>query len=139
MKDDQIRSRDQQMEDAMEAAGMAWWSLEFPSGALDFSENKTKMLGYDKADFYHYTKFTDLLHPEDYEPTMQAMRDLMSGQRDIYECKYRIKASDGSYKTFYDRGRVVERLKDSYTVAGMVFDVSSLELLTSREVAEQSD
>lgn len=115
-----IRSEVEHIEDALEAAGMAWWSLEFPSGALKYSKYKTETLGYDAKDFVHYTHFTDLIHPEDKETAMKAMTDHYTGKRDIYEVTYRIKAKNGKYKTFYDKGKIVERFAGSFTVAGVV-------------------
>ena len=119
-----IKSDVEHIEDAMSAANMAWWEIEFPSGALKFSKNKTDMLGYDAKDFYHYTKFTDLLHPDDYDAAMQAMKDHMSGKAEVYETHYRIKASNGEYRTFYDKGRVVERNDVGFIIAGIVVDVT---------------
>lgn len=117
---DGIRTDIQQLESALEAADMAWWSLEFPSGALSFSRHKTDMLGYDADDFVHFIHFTDLIHPDDKDQAMKAMTDHYTGIKDIYETTYRIKAHDGSYLTFYDKGKIVERNGDSFIVAGVV-------------------
>lgn len=123
-----IKSTQERLEDTMVAAGMAWWELEFPSGALSFSKNKTDMLGYDSKDFVHFSHFTDLIHPDDIDKTMKAMTDHYTGKAPCYETKYRIKASDGSYKTFYDKGSIVERNGESFIVAGIVVDISTLDL-----------
>jgi len=121
---DGIRTDIQQLEGALEAADMAWWSLEFPSGALSFSRHKTDMLGYDADDFIHFTHFTNLIHPDDKDAAMKAMSDHYTGTVDIYETTYRIKAQDGSYMTFYDKGKIVERNGESFIVAGVVSRVS---------------
>jgi len=44
----------------------------------------------------------------------------------ICECSYRIQAKDGSYKWFYDRGRITQRDDDGKPVflAGIVFDIT---------------
>lgn len=116
----------QKLEIALEAAGIAWWWMEIPSGAIFFSPTKARMLGYDPSNFVHYKNFTDLVHPDDYERIMQDMRDHMEGRKDVYETKYRIRCSDGTYKTFYDRGKIVARGKDgSLSIAGMVLDATS--------------
>ncbi len=115
-------------DDAMEAGGMAWWVMEYPSGAVYFSANKIKMLGYnqrDMKDFIHYTSFTNLVHPDDVDQAMQAMTDHVTGAADAYETKYRIKAKDGSYRTFFDRGKIVAKNKDGeIAIAGIVIDMS---------------
>lgn len=111
------------IESALDAADIAWWEMEFPSGAIFFSPKKTSILGYDHSDFHHYTKFTELVHKDDYEPMMKAMTDHIEGRVDSYEATYRIKASDGSYKRFRDHGRITKRLGDELILSGVVFEI----------------
>ncbi len=121
-----LRNRLDRLEDALHAAEIAWWEIEFPSGTVFFSEKKTQMLGYDTSkDFFHYTHFTDLVHPDDLPAAMQSMMDLMTGKSEVYETTYRILAKDGSYKTFYDKGSIVSRLGDEFTVGGIVMLVEN--------------
>lgn len=120
----EVKTDAEHIEGALEAADMAWWSLEFPSGAMKFSKHKTDMLGYEASDFIHFTHFTDLIHPNDKDKAMQAMTDHYTGMKDIYETTYRIKASNGRYKKFYDKGKIVERHGESFVVAGVVSKVA---------------
>jgi two-component system CheB/CheR fusion protein len=119
-----IKTTVEHIEGALEAADMAWWTLEFPSGALKFSKMKTDLIGYttkqERDAFVHYIHFTDLIHPDDYEDTMQAMRDHYQGQNDFYETQYRIQHKDGHYVTFHDKGKIVERSDNGFIVAGVV-------------------
>lgn len=119
-----IRTPLEHVEDALVAADMAWWELEFPSGALRFSKNKTDMLGYEKEDFVHFTHFTSLIHPKDYDGAMKAMSDHYDGITDNYDTIYRIRADDGSYVRFHDKGRIVERNDQGFVVAGIVQKVA---------------
>lgn len=50
----------------------------------------------------------------------------MIGEISIYECEYRIMAKDGSYKWFYNRGKVVKRdvHGNPLFAAGIVFDIT---------------
>lgn len=120
---DDIKTDREHIEGALAAADMAWWSLEFPSGALTFSRHKTDMLGYDAKDFVHYMHFTELIHPDDLDETMKAMSDHYTGKKPIYETIYRIRAKDGTYKKFHDKGKIVERHGTSFIVAGIVSKV----------------
>lgn len=122
-------THEMKINDAMYSAGMAWWEMEIPSGIVFFHPNKVLMLGYKPENFVHYTSFTDLIHPEDYEQTMDAMRAHLSGEKDVYETKYRIKHSDGSYRTFYDKGKIVQKHGEEVRIAGMVFDLDSMSML----------
>lgn len=112
------------LETALEAGGIAWWEMELPSGVIFFSENKTNMIGHKVGDFSHYTNFTDLVHPDDYDRMMKAMRDHVDDKVPYYETRYRIKHKKGHYVTFYDRGKVVYRDKKMTKVAGIVINMS---------------
>ncbi|MFZ1812115.1 MAG: PAS domain-containing protein [Candidatus Saccharimonadales bacterium] len=113
------------LELALEAGGMAWWRMELPTGTVFFSENKTRMLGRSKQDFYHYTDFTKLVHPDDYEPMMQAMQNHLDGKTTTYETTYRIRHADGTYLTFFDKGRVVSRKDGEIVIAGIVMSIDA--------------
>lgn len=120
-----IRSTVEHIEEALAAADMAWWSLEFPSGALTFSRKKTDMIGCDANDFVHYKHFTDLIHPDDHDSTMQAMIDHYEGRAPYYETTYRIRHKDGHYVTFKDKGKIVEKTDSTFIVAGIVQQVDA--------------
>ena len=120
---DGVKTDREHIESALEAAGMAWWSLEFPSGALTFSRYKTDVLGYEAKDFFHFAHFTELIHPADKDAAMKAMSDHYTGKAKTYEIIYRIKAKNGKYKKFHDRGKIVERYDDHFTVAGVVSEI----------------
>ena len=71
--------------------------MDVKTGKVIFNENKVKLLGYSMKDFadVDYTAFTDIVHPDDYENTMQAMRDHLEGKKELYEVDYRIKTKKG--------------------------------------------
>lgn len=88
-----------------------WWEWEPDTNVVTFSPLKATMLGYD-AEFFHgkgYQGFTDLVHPDDFERTMGAMRDLLSGIAELYQVDYRIKDTLGVYHWYMDRGVILER------------------------------
>lgn len=110
---------------AMEAAGFAWWRMVLPSGEVYFAENKTKMLGYDKKDFKHYNDFVNLVHKDERQQAMQAMRNHLEGKAEAYECSYRIKCKDGNYRRFYDKGKIIKKEGETIHIAGLVLDITT--------------
>ncbi|HQO51033.1 MAG TPA: PAS domain-containing protein, partial [Bacteroidales bacterium] len=64
--------------------------------------------------------------PEDYQKTMDAMRDHLMGKLPLYDVKYRIKTKDGSYKWYWDKGGIVDRTPDNkpLKLVGLVIDIS---------------
>ncbi len=96
---------------------------------MTFNPLKVTTLGYDKSEIPErvtYQFFTDKLHPEDFQNAMDSMRDHLYGKADVYEIEYRIKAKDGTFKWYYDRGRITqydENGKPAF-LAGIVFDIT---------------
>jgi two-component system CheB/CheR fusion protein len=115
-----------------------WWNMFLPSGKVIFGSAKTEMLGYDEKDFKQYSHFTNLLHPDDYEATMQAMRDHMEGKKEYYETLYRIKCSDGTYIQFYDLGQIVKKEGEEVTIMGFVWKIEEGNIPTQMEEFKKS-
>ncbi|MCK9579298.1 MAG: PAS domain S-box protein [Methanoregula sp.] len=112
---------------AMEIGSLAWWEMDLPDGAIRFDDRKATMLGYSPKKFRHYTDFTALLNPEDYEPVMKVMKDHLEGREAKYHADYRIRASDGNYRWFRDIGGITKYNGDGTpaTVTGIVIDITA--------------
>lgn len=115
---------------AMSMGNLAWWDWDYPSGNVIASDQKALMLGLppENAKSYSVTDWTKLIHPEDYDQTMQDMRDHLTGKRKLYETEYRIKTKSGNWKWFYDKGGIVTRDSDNkpLRIAGIVFDITDI-------------
>lgn len=112
---------------ALSAGKLAWWEMHVPSGMVTFNINKILMLGYSRDEFdntVHYKRFMEMVHPDDYESTMNAMKYHILGLKEIYETEYRIKTKNGDYKWFYDRGSITDydENRQPLLVKGIVFD-----------------
>ncbi|WP_292346526.1 PAS domain S-box protein [Methanoregula sp. PtaB.Bin085] len=112
---------------AMAIGSLAWWEMDLPDGSVRFDDRKASMLGYSPGQFCHYTDFTVLLHPDDHEPAMQAMRDHLEGRQARYIAEYRIRTSTGEYRWFRDVGGTTKRHPDGTpaTVTGIVIDITA--------------
>jgi PAS domain S-box-containing protein len=99
------------VDQALSDATLPWWEWNIPANRVTFNRLKVTMLGYPIEDFKGcgYEAFTNLLHPEDYERTMQAMREHLEGRAPIYEIDYRIRRADGGYTWYMDRGCTLQR------------------------------
>lgn len=95
----------------LDESPFAWWEWRVPENRVIFNDIKATMLGYDPANFAKagYEAFTTLIHPDDYEKTMDAMRDVLYGKARLYQIDYRIRAASGEYHWFMDRGFVLKR------------------------------
>ncbi len=106
-----------------------WWEWNVINNTVDFNDKKATMLGYapEVFKFKGFQVFTDLLHPEDYKKTMNAMKVLLNGEKDLYQVDYRIKASNGKYRWYMDRGIVTEITDegDIKIIRGIVIDLGN--------------
>jgi diguanylate cyclase (GGDEF)-like protein/PAS domain S-box-containing protein len=107
--------------------GQWLWSIK--NNIVYFNDKKITTLGYDKNEIPEkvgYEFFTEKLHKDDYQKVMDNMKNHLSGKTPVYEVEYRIKAKDGSYKWYYDRGRITQRDEEGkpLILSGIVFDIS---------------
>ncbi|NDP21910.1 MAG: PAS domain S-box protein [Paludibacter sp.] len=119
-----LQQNNARLELAMKTANMAWWEMDLSSGKVKFEKQKAEMIGYSPKKFSHHVDFMDLVHPEDLEKTMNAMRNHVKGLTEKYEIEYRILSRTGVYKNLYDVGTVSKRDKDGnpQAVSGLVID-----------------
>lgn len=105
------------------------WYWNIKTNEVTFNPLKVTALGYDKSEIpqhVSYQYFTDMLHPEDYQKAMDAMLGHMYGDAVVYEVEYRIRAKDGGYRWYYDRGKITQRDEQGKAafMAGIVFDIT---------------
>ena len=124
--EDALRENNSKLEFAMRAVNMAWWEMNITTGNVTFGKRKAEMLGYPPERFKHYTDFTALLHPDDYEKAMNSMRRHFNGEVDKYEVEYRILTRTGEYKWFYDIGSIANRDSkgNPLNITGLVLDIT---------------
>lgn len=105
------------------------WYWNVKTNTVTFNPLKVMALGYKKEEVPEktdYQFFTDRLHPDDYENTMNAMKLHLQGIANVYEVEYKIRAKDGSWKWFYDRGKITDYDKEGKPLflSGIVFDIT---------------
>ena len=115
------------LNEALQDSNIAWWEWDIQKNLVISNDLKTAMLGYKPEDFrdVSYQTYTDLLHPDDYERTMKAMRDHLEGHAPIYQVDYRIRRVDGTYTWYMDRGSIIERDSEGHSLKlrGIVLDL----------------
>lgn len=129
MEQQSLREVSDRLTTVMEMGNLAWWEWNVKTGEVIFDDKKATMIGYSVEEFPHEVyAICDLIHPEDYEETMQIMRDHLEGRSPCWDVTYRIKKKNGTYAWYFDRGRIIETDEKGQPLklAGSVMDVSSL-------------
>ena len=111
------------------AGSLGHWYWDYETNKVTYNPLKVLALGYTLDEIkeeVNYQFFTERLHPDDYQMVMDNMIDHLKGKSKAYEVEYRIRAKDGSYKWYYDRGVVTHRNKEGKPLflSGIVFDIS---------------
>ncbi|MFT7003994.1 MAG: PAS domain S-box-containing protein [Sulfurimonas sp.] len=92
---------------AIDGAQDALWDWNILTNELFLSEQFEKMLGYKKGDIVHdIDSWFNLLHPDDKEVTSKFVYDYLDSKgKGIYECSFRLRTKDGSWKWILGRGK----------------------------------
>jgi two-component system, chemotaxis family, CheB/CheR fusion protein len=127
-----IKSTNERLANSLNLGNMAWWEWEINTGLVKFSDKKATMLGYTKEEFpSDVVKIAELIHPDDYEHTMNEMQKVLDGNIQLWNVRYRIKRKDGNYAWYHDQGSV--KLRDEngkpLILLGLVIDISEIHSL----------
>ena len=109
------------------AGNLGRWEWNYRSGRVTCSELKVHALGFEVSEMGPLVgDWTARIHPEDYDSAMNAMRRHLAGDVEVYETEYRIRAKDGGYRWYYDRGKITQTDAQGkpLVIAGVVFDVT---------------
>jgi len=110
---------------AMQTGSMAWWEMDVVTGNVSFAKQKAEMLGYAPEKFKNYRDFMALVHPDDHERCMNAMRKHYQGLVSKYEVDYRILTKSGDYMWCSDIGTVTKRDEggNPLSITGVAFNI----------------
>jgi len=127
------------LQSALEMGNMAWWEWDIPTGKVSMHEKKATMIGYTPDEFpKDVFEICKLIHPDDYEATMQCMMDHLRGKTPNYDVIYRIRTKTGSYKWYYDKGGIASRDASGkpLKLVGLVIDISQLKEMEDKLISK---
>jgi PAS domain S-box-containing protein len=123
------------MEMLAEYAGIGFFNVHIPTGAIYLNRVIAQLTGYEPGDIPHTadTKFM-LTFEEDRPRVFAAMDALDRGEKDAYAIEYRMRRVDGSVVSIAEHAIVLERDKEGHVVrlAGLGQDLSELKWAEER-------
>ncbi len=133
-----LAEAEQRMDMAMQGANTGAWQWDPDTNKLITNDIWATMLGYDKQQLLaQYGENAELLlrlvHPEDVEPCIDALKRHLRCETDDYRCEFRMKAADGSWKWLLSVGKAVrdESGQRAVKVFGIHMDISEAKAMES--------
>ncbi|HBG14257.1 MAG TPA: hypothetical protein DDW96_02870 [Synergistaceae bacterium] len=114
-----------------------FWDWDVETGAAFFWPQWARMLGYEPCEIdQDVSSWEKLIHQDDREKVMAALKDHLEGSTESYESTFRMRARDGSWKWILARGKVVSRLADGRPkrMVGTQTDISGQKALEEKLV-----
>ncbi len=108
-----LREKEERWQFALRSAGTGTWEWNEVTGEMVFSSQWKAMLGYAEHEIANRKEeWLERIHPDDVGQVVREMSRHRSGETPSYECEYRMRTRDGSYRWMLARGLVVSHLPD---------------------------
>ena len=90
---------------AIEAAHAGTWEQDLTANNFELSREFIRQLGYQSGEFIENIEedWKKRLHPEDLEKALEARRQYLDSQMDVFESEHRLLHKDGTYHWFLSR------------------------------------
>jgi PAS domain S-box-containing protein len=122
-----LKKRENQLWFALNEASDGLWDWDVATGAVFFSPQLKRMLGYGPDEMPPLLDtWSRNIHPDDAQQVMDVMNGHLSGRRARYDTEYRLRSRNGDFLWVHDRGKVCERDAAGVVtrVVGMVQDIT---------------
>jgi len=119
---------------ALEGTKDGIWDWDLIANRVFYSNRWKTMRGFTDDEVGNYPeKWSQGIHPEDYERVMAGVADHLAGKSEFFEMEYRVQRKDRSYIWILDRGQVLRN------EAGQAIRMSGSEMdISDRKQAEQT-
>lgn len=108
--DKALRKSEERLAMTITGVGEGLYDWHIPSGEVYFSDYWIEMMGLPHGSNRQKLETWDSqIHPDDKAAVQREVQRHLEGHTDIFECEYRLRRQDGSYRWNLDRGRVIER------------------------------
>jgi PAS domain S-box-containing protein len=122
----------QRLKLALDAARLGDWSWDARTDVTEMSETAARIFGIPPGPHMTWEELSNLLHPDDREPTRAAVQDAIANHTD-YDIEYRAIRSDNSQVWVLSKGRGI--YAENGTVTGML---GFLQDISTRKANEET-
>lgn len=106
-----LKREQQRLLQTIEGANIGTWEWNIIENTIVYNERWANIVGYTLEELKPISKQTwnDLVHPDDKDIPDKDLEKCFSGEREFYECEYRMRHKNGEWVWVHDRGKVIER------------------------------
>ncbi|HTI87944.1 MAG TPA: PAS-domain containing protein [Alphaproteobacteria bacterium] len=141
-REQRLRESEERYALAMKGSNEALWDWDVLRDEIYLSPRVREIAKLDLASKISAGRWPGLVHPDDLATYSSAMSAHFAGKTEFFQCEYRIRGADGSYRWILDRG-IALRGPDGrvHRMAGSIGDISARKdaearLLEAKEAAE---
>ena len=126
LSEQNLRLSEERYRLAVEGANDGLWDFNIITRQTYVSPRCKAMLGYkDHEVESDWKKWGELIHPEDFKSSTEAVHEHLTKKTEYYEVEYRMKTKEGNYKWVLSRGKAVwNESGEPIRLAGSNADIS---------------
>ncbi|NEX61794.1 sensor domain-containing protein [Noviherbaspirillum galbum] len=125
---DRLRIMNDRLKLAVEGAGEGTWEWDLVRNTYTISGKLKQIFGWQEYEFFTGTiNWHHLIHADDYDRVVHAVRACITGNNRMYECEFRLIDRQCQWKWVLSRGVVVAWSESGRPIAmgGMLSDISA--------------
>ncbi len=104
-----LKENEERFRRTLDVTSDGMWDRDLRSGAVYYGSNWATALGYREEDLLSgKISWEKLLHPDDRENAIQAVRDHLQGKTKNYATEFRLLNSENDYQWMFAKGKVIE-------------------------------
>lgn len=124
----------------IKSANLGTWSWDAKTNKNDINDIWASIIGYEKKEIEKGLIFFAFVHDEDISIVSTALEKHNKDEKNQYECEFRMRCKDGTYKWIYSNGKIVSRDENGKPslIVGIHQDINDRKIL-ELEVFKQKD
>lgn len=128
-----LRRSEERYKLVAESSNGGIWEIDFIRNRRFYSPRWFQLLGYRYEDDMPSDRLEHVMHPEDVKRVSEELKAAQAGEKELFECEYRLLKKNGEYNWFIGRGKVLfDELGMACRMAGSDVDIHELKLSQER-------
>lgn len=130
---ERLRRSEERYRLVAEASNGGIWEMDLERNRRFYSPRWFELLGYSQEDPITSEMLQQVIHPDDSPRIQGEIASLRAGDKEVFECEYRLRCKDGEYRWFLGRGKALfDEQGRAYRMVGSNIEVHRLKMYQQR-------